>query len=73
MVEKQAVNDNDPGLIDTMNCVLEKFHLSCYKEIKYTDYRSAFTELQRMDVMQEQNSFKEKYTCFSRRTIVHTC
>ena len=58
MVQKQAFNDNNPGLIDTMNCVLDTFYLSCYKRIKYKDYRSAFTELQRQEIM--DISYKEQ-------------
>jgi len=34
------------NLVSTMDFVLEKFHLAVHKEIKYTDYRSAFSELQ---------------------------
>ena len=60
MVEKHAMEQSDPDLIDTMNCVLDKFHLSCYKKIKYTDYRSAFSELQRQGHDMREMSYKEQ-------------
>ena len=47
MVRRQAKILKVPEMSTMTDCVLEKFHLALYKEIKYTDFRSAFTDIQR--------------------------
>lgn len=46
MLRQQAHQVNSKEILAQMDLVLRKFHLAVYKEIKYTDYRSAFTEMQ---------------------------
>ena len=45
MTKKQAKIMKVPEMSTMTDAVLEKFDLALYKEIKYTDYRSAFTEI----------------------------
>ena len=46
-------------MISTMECVLGKFHLAVHKEIKYTDYRTAFTELQIIAFNDRKHTYAE--------------
>lgn len=47
LLKRQWNTRNGPKLHEEMMCVLAKFDLSVHKKINYTDYRSAFTEVQR--------------------------
>ena len=49
-----------PEMVQAMECVLEKFYLSVYKEIKYTDHRSAFTELQLKTISERRHTYAEE-------------
>ena len=46
LAQKQARIFKKPQIIAKMFFMLGKFNLAQYKEIKYTDYRSSFTEAQ---------------------------
>ena len=47
-------------LVEALDQILSTFHLAVYKEIKYTDYRSAFTDLQKQFLSYRVLSHKDE-------------
>lgn len=47
-------------LLSTLELILSKFHMAVHKEIKYTDYRSTFSDLQKQYLSYRECTFGEE-------------